>query len=348
MYWVLGKDLAGDAHKFPINVVDTASAKKACLLVSSFTEQAYNRKGGKSFYSSPYTEPITLSLNRPLSNPGSNAHGHIYPTISFLKDLGKTAHIFDDLYLHNDGIDLTKSCKYLILSGHSEYWTQKMLDSITKYVRQGGNVANFSSNYGYWLVTLSDDQSTITVDKTKSNIKINRLDKKHAYIKEMLGIYYLGYPVERYAENEALFKEKYPVLSNVPELDYKGLRTMNIEDRSHPVFSCLDPSMNVLQDTALKIEVDGKLLVQYKKEDPIPKIYTDSKSIDGALLTAWAVYGKNIRKIVVARDLATPYDGRIVSFGSIGWLNVSLREKITREITMNTLALFENTEYQCT
>lgn len=346
MYWVEGVDEAQKLHRFPISVVNPG-VKKACLLVSSFTEQAYSRQGGKSFYSTPYTAPITLSLNRPILNPGSNTHGYIYPSVKFLQDLGVGSHIFDDLHLHNKKIDLIENCKYLILESHSEYWTQSMLEQISGFVQAGNDVANFSSNFGYWLTQMSEDQKSITVDKTKVNIKQNRLDKKHSYIRDMLGMYYIGYPVSRYAGDEQAYKEKYPLLSKVEELNYKNLRSMRIEDSKHPAFSCIKEPSGVIPDIALRVEVDGKLLREYRKGKLIPKNVAEVDDVDGALLTAWAVYGKHVRHIVVGRDFNTPYGGRVISFGSIGWLNKSLTDETTRDITMNVLALFEGKQYEC-
>lgn len=345
LYWAIY-----EGHAFPINVVDL-SKKKSCLLVSSFTFQAYSKKGGHSFYTTPYNKPLTVSLERPIFS-GSlkrsvGAHSNTFPIYSLAKEVGLEIHIFDDLFLHQNTNVLSESCSSLIFSQHPEYWTEKMYFAIKSFIESGKNILNFSANIAYWKTSIDEVSNTITVDKRSQFLKMNRFKFIDKDVTSIFGGYYLGYPVERYASTEEIYLEKYPVISGLSGFSYDELRKIKILNKSSSLFSCLPRDVSKLPDTALKIEVDGIILNELKKGSGDKNFKANIADINGPLLSAWAVYGKSLREYVVARDFKNEYGGRVISFGSIGWSDFSMKNENIKLITKKALATLNNFEVTC-
>jgi len=345
LYWAVA-----DEYAFPINVLDLDS-QKACLLVNSFTAQAYNKKGGHSFYSTPYDKILSVSLLRPITS-GSlkksvGAHTHNFPVYDLAKQLDIELHVFDDLFLHQNANFLESSCSYLIFSEHPEYWTDGMYEQIKQYVRNGGDILNMSANIAYWRVLFDQNDASIAVDKRSEGVKKNRFKFFEPDATTLFGGYYLGYPVTRYANDQLIFEERYPVLAQLPELEYQKLRKMKIVDQSHSLFKCLVDSGGFLSDEPLKVELDGVTLGAYKAGDISWRPQAQLSEVNGALITAWAVYGKSIIKLVVARDYINQYGGRVMQFGSIGWADVAMKNHDFGQITKLALSSFSNLAYDC-
>ena len=61
--------------------------------------------------------------------------------------------VIDDRQLHASA-DVLEGVNVLILSAHPEYWTERMLDNLSEFLRRGGNVIYLGGNGLYWVVSL--------------------------------------------------------------------------------------------------------------------------------------------------------------------------------------------------
>ncbi|MEM9041750.1 MAG: N,N-dimethylformamidase beta subunit family domain-containing protein [Actinomycetota bacterium] len=61
--------------------------------------------------------------------------------------------------------DLLAGYSTVLLVGHSEYWSGEQRRQLDEYVTDGGNLAIFSGNTGYWKVRWEDDGTTLVAHK---------------------------------------------------------------------------------------------------------------------------------------------------------------------------------------
>lgn len=61
--------------------------------------------------------------------------------------------------------DLLTGYSCVVLVGHSEYWSAEERRQLDHYVTDGGNLAVFSGNTGYWKVRWEDDGTTLIAHK---------------------------------------------------------------------------------------------------------------------------------------------------------------------------------------
>lgn len=77
-----------------------------------------------------------------------------YDTVKWLEgnDFNGKYDVYTDLELHQGQISLTGEQRYgaVVLSAHTEYWTEPMLDNINAYVRDGGNILSAAGNSMMW------------------------------------------------------------------------------------------------------------------------------------------------------------------------------------------------------
>lgn len=72
-----------------------------------------------------------------------------------------------DLHAIPDLLD-PSAFKTLIISTHSEYWSQAMYNAVMTYVKGGGNLISLSGNTVFWRVTLNQDKTNRTLEKGKN------------------------------------------------------------------------------------------------------------------------------------------------------------------------------------
>lgn len=61
---------------------------------------------------------------------------------------------FVDENLHDEGADLLRKFRCVILGSHPEYWTSAMLDALVSYLEDGGRVLYLGGNGLYWVTSL--------------------------------------------------------------------------------------------------------------------------------------------------------------------------------------------------
>ncbi|MEU0484809.1 N,N-dimethylformamidase beta subunit family domain-containing protein [Streptosporangium sp. NPDC006013] len=143
-------------------VVRAARAGSPILLSIPFpTWQAYNRAGipGESIY---WTEQATRASRVSFDRPGGGPPPERWEEgmIRWLGPAGYDVDYCSALDLHS-GRELLAGYRLLMVSGHDEYWSAGMRDSVEEFVGRGGNLAVFSGNTCWWQFRLEDDGRTM-------------------------------------------------------------------------------------------------------------------------------------------------------------------------------------------
>ncbi len=152
-YLIRLDDGTGDSNLVPIMVTNPDARNDVTFVSSILTWQAYNAWGGYSLYKGPnlsrQTRAMVVSFNRPYDGDGAGQFRYMeLPIIRLAEKLGIDTNYLTDLELIADApaLHYTKS---IVLGGHSEYWTAKMREVITKVVSQGVNLVSFGGNAAY-------------------------------------------------------------------------------------------------------------------------------------------------------------------------------------------------------
>jgi len=343
-YWAVAIGDEDQEVAFPISVIDP-SGEKACLIIPTFTYQAYSNTGGHNFYKTPYITPLTVSLNRPVSTQSSAHHGYGFSMYKILRSLLIEPRVIDDRYL-SENPSILSNCSTLIFSGHSEYWSRTMFDSVEDYIVSGGDVINISGNIAYWLIDIDYSNELITVDKRKSMYSENRVKIAKPAAQYYFGGYYQGYPISRSIKSATEYENNFSVAVEAG-VTFSELRMMGIEDPSHPAFKCIENKSGVLDDQPLAVELDGVVLREFKSGESDVKQFRSVADVKGALLSGWVTYAKQLKHIVLARDYINVYGGRVLFFGSIGWPEAALKNGQTAQITKSAISNFFSKTYVC-
>jgi hypothetical protein len=170
-----------------------ATRKSIALLASTNTWQAYNfwpepTLGGSSIYAgangvgaaqskvsflrpNAYATPETHDdlaghyLTRPYDRTEHLVAGELR-IARWLEANGKRYSMLTDWDLHKIPNVLDPAViKTVIVSTHSEYWSDPMYKALTAYMDKGGNVISLSGNTCYWFVTLDDAGGAWTLRK---------------------------------------------------------------------------------------------------------------------------------------------------------------------------------------
>ena len=204
---------------------DAATADIA-VLANSNTWQAYNTRGGGSFYKIEITDDVPISENvsfyrpNPAASPVNRSrYKHLVSAERFLLEWldreGFSYDVFVDRDIHNDPF-LLLPYKLLILNVHPEYWSETMFNNLVSYLNNGGNLMYLGGNGVYWKVVYNTDLNILEVRKR---------DVLHSFVSEPGGRWKeLGNP------ESAVLGVSY---------DSRGFRTefpFEVRDASHWVF----------------------------------------------------------------------------------------------------------------
>jgi putative cell wall-binding protein len=155
----------------PFVVKEQNPSSEFTVLIATNTYQAYNNWGGKSLYgynSSNKEAAVRLSFNRPYKNHfgAGEFFSYEYNLIRWLEKKGYSLSYVTDTDIHN-GLLNNSDTKNLIISGHDEYWTKQMRDSIEN--KPSMNLALFNANIGYWQVRLENGGRTLVSYKNRAD-----------------------------------------------------------------------------------------------------------------------------------------------------------------------------------
>lgn len=162
-------------------VISTMDSPRVLVAVGSMTTAAYNKWGGKNFYSdesgNASLRATTISLRRPAS-AGS---------ILRLVALAHAAEKYESSigYIQDFDLDSSDTASYLLKSPpsvlifpeHSEYFTFAMRKSLSSIIDAGVNVAFLSSNSIYWPTATNRNSKTGAVSSLYINKQLGTFEQ---------------------------------------------------------------------------------------------------------------------------------------------------------------------------
>jgi hypothetical protein len=159
---------AGEEVYFVVRSAHPGAVGKVLVTVPFLTWQAYNRAGeaGQSIYWNEQPDRAArVTFNRSGGGPAPEQWEH--GMLRWLAGSGYPVEYCSGLDLHG-GQDLLRHYQLLVVSGHDEYWTAEMRDTVEQFTRDGGNVAYFAANTCWWQVRLEDDLRTMVCYRDSS------------------------------------------------------------------------------------------------------------------------------------------------------------------------------------
>ncbi len=119
-------------------------------LANTNTWNAYNDWGGRSKYSNPPGANLSFERPNPATSPVDDGQlNHLTRAelwvLNWLEESGYLVDVYTDQDL-DAGIEGIETYKAVIVSTHSEYWTETMRDNLEHYLAQGGHLLYLSGN----------------------------------------------------------------------------------------------------------------------------------------------------------------------------------------------------------
>jgi hypothetical protein len=156
-------------------VIAASDSPRVLVAIGSMTTAAYNKWGGKNFYSgedgTSNSRATAISLSRPLSS------GSIRGLVAFANAAEK--HESSIGYIQDFDLDSGAMTRYLLHSppsviifpDHSEYFTVAMRKNLSSVIDAGVNIAFLSANSIYWPTIINRDSisgevSSFSVNKS--------------------------------------------------------------------------------------------------------------------------------------------------------------------------------------
>ncbi|HEX9038915.1 MAG TPA: N,N-dimethylformamidase beta subunit family domain-containing protein [Ktedonobacterales bacterium] len=171
--WVSGiylvKLVSADGNmRYTFFVLRNTTVRTPILYVAPFlTYQAYNLWGGFSLYRGTQPDGVTLdptlrsyavSFDRPFPADGMSTMGlYDLPLLSWMESQSYNMSYAADFDLDSPTQPLTTH-RLIVISGHTEYWSTGMRQSVTAARDAGVSLAFFGANDVYWHVRLASSQ----------------------------------------------------------------------------------------------------------------------------------------------------------------------------------------------
>ena len=143
-------DKVGKFTYVPFTVRDDTGTKHSLLLQqASTTWQAYNKYGGRSFYTTPGS--AVLTYNRPyLEGQGSGQYLSLeYGLVYWLEKNNYDVAYWSDMDLHNRASQVPARASTLILPAHDEYYSPAMRTGVIGAIENQVNLVSFGANQIY-------------------------------------------------------------------------------------------------------------------------------------------------------------------------------------------------------
>ncbi len=142
----------------PLIVRSPLSSSKLVLVHSTLTWAAYNTYGGRSLYLGPGGSIVSrrlersriVSMDRPIEGSGAlHLDRDGITLVQFLEKESLNTDQISDVDLHQ-WPSISTHYNGVVFSGHAEYFTRRMFDTITADRNQGINLAFLGANSAYW------------------------------------------------------------------------------------------------------------------------------------------------------------------------------------------------------
>ncbi|NUR98497.1 MAG: hypothetical protein HOV67_24985 [Kribbellaceae bacterium] len=143
----------------PLTVRDDTGHKHALLIQQATTTwEAYNKYGGKSFYSPATSGSGRLTFNRPYADGQGSGQflGLEQGLVFWAESRGFDVTYWTDNDLDQFGGQLAARAGTIFLPGHDEYYSLRMRASLSQAIMRGVNVGNFGANTAYRRITFTD------------------------------------------------------------------------------------------------------------------------------------------------------------------------------------------------
>lgn len=146
----------------PLIVRSPLASSKLVLVHSTLTWAAYNTYGGRSLYLGPGGSIVSrrlersriVSMDRPIEGSGAlHLDRDGITLVQFLEKEGINYDQISDVDLHQ-WPSVSTHYNGIVFSGHAEYFTRRMFDTITADRNQGINLAFLGANNAYWQTRL--------------------------------------------------------------------------------------------------------------------------------------------------------------------------------------------------
>ncbi len=146
--------------------------RRIAVLANTNTWHAYNTLSGtRALYGTHNGGDVVYYVGMRQTNPAVrpslgipaplqhlvDAERHLY---KWLDDNGYAFDLYSDLDLHRDP-NLLAPYDVLMLNGHSEYWSHRMMDHVEAFQAAGGSLINLSGNTMWSLVTFDETDSVM-------------------------------------------------------------------------------------------------------------------------------------------------------------------------------------------
>jgi hypothetical protein len=160
VYLIKVTGASGGQSYIPFIVRET-TPQPFTVVLPTMTWEAYNDYGGSDlygWYGGPQPRAYRVSYDRPFRREaGAGLFFRLdFPLIVWLEDHGYQPGYVADVDLAQDP-SLTQGTHTIVFSGHSEYWTGSLRDTMESAAAAGVNLGFFGANQGFWQVRLERD-----------------------------------------------------------------------------------------------------------------------------------------------------------------------------------------------
>ncbi|MDX1440149.1 MAG: DUF6605 domain-containing protein [Rubricoccaceae bacterium] len=272
--------------------------------------------------------------------PFSESPESTLPFLRLLKSEGYAATTISSEDLH-DLPGLLDHARLVVLSGHDEYWSPQMRDTLERYIRRGGSLANFAGNVLWWQIQLRDGDMFQDQEGGQRRAACEKHVPEQFSHTGVLGIHmepgsesitgvsyrFAGYPISEIGpELKQLFAAELALTK-----DADGVTIM---DSTHPIFDGLDldegdswgHDIQLLSGEVDGLPLDSKGNVDRDFAWHAPKDVRPLASV--TTVAANRIWNRNVTKAYygVVRSAAVvetrpfgPESGLVLSFGSMGY-----------------------------
>ncbi len=179
IYEAVITDLAdgGIQNEVIFTVRNDARASDILFVLPMASYEAYNTWGCKSLYFdlcglgntvAGDERAVAVSFDRPLAEGEEQRNkfwGPDYATVQWMEEQGYDVTYTDDV--QTDAAPATLlTHKAIVISGHSEYWSNGSFNNMLAAREHGVSIASFSANTAYWQTRYTNNRRTIVCYKT--------------------------------------------------------------------------------------------------------------------------------------------------------------------------------------
>lgn len=292
------------------------------IVYPNYTWLAYNPAGHENLYS---VNPGTWIDHRdPIAGNREDFHTHDITT-NIAKTILKQENCLTALT--NSDIDRTadwQDFEVLVLTGHDEFWTERMLQSVADFVERGGKLAVFGGNIAYKEIQL-DNEFVRFSSKWGASNSPEELVLGSAFR-------FAGYDL---LDSFALEEARALGLEDAQYIDSEGIYVANSD---HPIFWDTGLEKNQLFGESSRVhvqEMDGVPLNKKQWEIDTSR-YSGPVEIGGILAYGFATYAGEVNRhgaIVEFQNGA----GRVVNAGMLNWGNAVVEDRVVEQITLNII-----------